>query len=130
MRSTKTLVRADGKEVALPSKCDDIEVEKDDILYYNTWGGAGWGNPLERDADKVALEVKRGLIGIEGARSYGVVINDDFSIDVAATDALRVEMAPTIKTDQIFNLGPSMDELRANCLKETGLEAPIQPTWG
>ena len=49
---------------------------------------------------------------------------------MAATDALRVEMAPTIKTDQIFNLGPSMDELRANCLKETGLEAPIQPTWG
>ena len=130
MRSTKTLVRANGIKVVLPSKCDDIKVEKDDILYYNTWGGAGWGNPLERDAEKVALEVKRGLISTEGAKSYGVVINDDFSIDETATDALRVEMAPTIKTEQIFNLGPSMNELRANCFKETGLEAPIQPTWG
>jgi N-methylhydantoinase B len=130
MRSTKTLVRANGIKVVLPSKCDDIKVEKDDILYFNTCGGAGWGNPLERDAEKVALEVKRGLISTEGAKSYGVVINDDFSIDETATDALRVEMAPTIKTEQIFNLGPSMNELRANCFKETGLEAPIQPTWG
>lgn len=129
MRSTKRLVRADGSEETLPSKCDDIDVEKGDVLYYNTWGGAGWGNPLERDADKVLLEVKRGLISIEGARAYGVVIGNDLSLDNEATAALRKEMAPTIKTDQIFNTGPSMDELRANCLAETGLEAPIPPTW-
>lgn len=129
MRSTKTLVRADGSQETLPSKCDDINVEKGDVLYYNTWGGAGWGNPLERDADKVVLEVKRGLISIEGARAYGVVINDDLNLDSEATAALRKEMAPTIKADQIFNTGPSMEELRANCLAETGLEAPIPPTW-
>ncbi len=130
MRSTKKLVRANGEEVTLPSKCDDIVVEKGDVLYYNTWGGAGWGNPLERDAEKVALEVKRGLISGEGVRSYGVVLGDDLSLDAAATEALRAELASSIDTGQIFNTGPSMDELRANCLKETGLEAPIQPTWG
>lgn len=129
MRSTKKLVRANGEEVTLPSKCDDVLVEKGDVLFYNTWGGAGWGNPLERDANMVVTEVKRGLVSIEGAKSYGVVINDDISLDQAATDALRIKMAPDIKTDQIFNTGPSMEELRANCLKETGLEAPVQPVW-
>ena len=129
MRSTKKLVRANGEQVTLPSKCDDVVVEKGDVLYYNTWGGAGWGNPLERDADKVVKEVKRGLISVEGAKAYGVVISDDMSLDTEATVALRAKMAPGVKTDQIFNTGPSIDELRANCFAETGLVAPIQPTW-
>ena len=106
-----------------------MAVEKGDVLYYNTWGCAWWGNPLERDADKVVKEVKRGLISAEGAKAYGVVISDDISLDTEATVALRAKMAPDVKTDQIFNTGPSIDELRANCLAETGLEAPIQPTW-
>jgi N-methylhydantoinase B len=38
---------------------------------------------------------------------------------------MRVER----KTAQVFNFGPSLEELRAACEAETGLPAPKQPTW-
>lgn len=126
MRSRKLMIRADGTEEVLGSKMDNIAVHKDDVLHYITWGGGGWGNPLERDADLVALEVKRGLVTVKGARSYGVIIKDDGTVDKGATSALREEMAPQI-SKEVFNFGPSMDELRANCMAETGLPAPIAP---
>ena len=129
MRSTKTLVRKGGDREVLPSKCDNIEVHEGDILIYNTWGGGGWGNPLERDAALVAREVRQGLVSVEGARSYGVVLSDDRSVDAAATETLRANMQGDIKTDQIFNSGPTIEELRERCLAETGLEPPIQPVW-
>ena len=129
MRSTKTLVRKDGERQVLPSKCDNIEVKVGDVLIYNTWGGGGWGNPLERDADLVAREVRQGLVSVKGARSYGVVLDEGNTVDEAATKDLRAVMQENIKTDQIFNSGPSLDVLRERCLAETGLPAPIQPTW-
>ncbi|VAV93739.1 N-methylhydantoinase B [hydrothermal vent metagenome] len=129
MRSTKTLVRKGGAREVLPSKCDNIEVHEGDILIYNTWGGGGWGNPLERDAALVAREVRQGLVSVEGARSYGVVLSDDQSVDEGATETLRASMQGDIKTDQIFNSGPTIEELRERCLAETGLEPPIQPVW-
>src|SRR5690606_15677936 len=47
-RGSKRLVRADGTEERLPSKCDGIEVRAGDLLYFDTWGGGGAGDPLER----------------------------------------------------------------------------------
>ncbi|MCK5424819.1 MAG: hydantoinase B/oxoprolinase family protein [Emcibacter sp.] len=126
MRSRKLMIRADGSEEVLGSKVDDIAVHKDDVLHYITWGGGGWGNPLERDADLVALEVKRGLVTVAGAGSYGVVIADDSTVDQDGTITLRAEMASQI-SDEVFNFGPSLDELRANCMEETGLPAPVAP---
>lgn len=126
MRSRKLLIRADGSEEVLSSKVDNIAVHKDDVLHYITWGGGGWGNPLERDAGLVALEVKRGLVTVEGASAYGVVLKDDGSVDQASTIGLRAEMAPLI-SEEVFNFGPTIDELRANCMAETGLPAPVAP---
>ena len=48
-----------------------------DVLHFVTWGGGGWGDPLERDPELVALEVRRGLVTAEGARRYGVCVADD-----------------------------------------------------
>ncbi|HBZ49970.1 MAG TPA: 5-oxoprolinase, partial [Halieaceae bacterium] len=62
MRSTKRLVRVDGSEEWLPAKCEDIKVKAGDILYFNTWGGGGWGDPLARSPELVALDVRRGLV--------------------------------------------------------------------
>ena len=58
MRSTKTLVRKNGARENIPSKCDRINVEPGDVLHFNTWGGGGWGDPLKRDAEKVAADVR------------------------------------------------------------------------
>ena len=44
-RSEKILKRVDGSEEMMPSKCDRIAVNAGDILYFNTWGGGGCGDP-------------------------------------------------------------------------------------
>ncbi|MBM0168455.1 hydantoinase B/oxoprolinase family protein, partial [Altererythrobacter sp. C41] len=98
-------------------------------LHFITWGGGGWGDPLERDPELVAKEIVQGLLTPEGARAYGVVITPDGSIDTPATDTLRKTIRDERGTVQVFDFGPSIDTLRTNCEKETGLAAPIQPRW-
>lgn len=130
MRSRKYIERANGRSEILGAKVDDVRVQEGDILYYITWGGGGWGNPLDRDPQLVALEVRRGLVTKLGARNnYGVVLRDDMSVDAEATAAQRAEMANAIAANEIFNFGPTIDELRRRCLAETGLPAPQQPVW-
>lgn len=126
-RGNKQLVRADGTREWLPAKCDKVRVEVDDILYFNTWGGGGWGSPLERDPELVRLDVRRGLVSVEGARRYGVVLNDDLSIDDAATQALRAELNTQEAPCGLFNRGGSIEQVLAHCKEETHLEPPTKP---
>lgn len=127
MRSTKRLVRTDGSEEWLPAKCDGIDVEEGDVLYFNTWGGGGWGDPLERDPEHVLADVKRGLVTVEGAKRYGVVIGDNGTIDVAATDKYREKMRAGRGESGLFNFGGTIDEIKARALAETHLPAPESP---
>jgi N-methylhydantoinase B len=128
MRSTKKLVRTDGSEEWLPSKCDGIKVQAGDVLYFNTWGGGGWGDPLQRDPALVLADVNRNLATVEGALDYGVVIKGG-KVDSKATTNLRAKMTKARKKVEVFNFGPSIEELRKNCKKETGLDAPVQPVF-
>ena len=127
MRSTKRLVRTDGSEEWLPAKCDGIDVEQGDVLYFNTWGGGGWGDPLERDPEHVLADVKRGLVTVDGAKRYGVVIGNDGTIDVAATEKCREEMRAGRGEAGLFNFGGTIDEIKARALAETHLPAPESP---
>ncbi|MBW7947054.1 MAG: hydantoinase B/oxoprolinase family protein, partial [Sphingomonadaceae bacterium] len=55
-------------------------------------GGGGYGNPFERDVEKVVEDVRNGLVSLEGARlDYGVVIadRDSLAVDREATARLR-----------------------------------------
>jgi N-methylhydantoinase B len=128
-RSWKKLHKANGEERVLSSKCDDIDVGPGDILHFVTWGGGGWGDPLERDPALVALEVRRGLVSPPGARVYGVVCRADGTLDIAATDTLRTNIGAVRGTLATFDRGPPIETLRRNCLTETGLPAPMQPVW-
>jgi N-methylhydantoinase B len=131
-RSTKLLVRADGSEERLPSKCDHIKVEAGDTLYFNTWGGGGWGDPLKRPPEKVALDARRGLVSFDGAKRYGVVLNTDLSVDETATKALRDAIAGEREDPALFDFGGSIAEIKARCKEETGFEPPRDPvfqTW-
>ncbi|TDJ59413.1 MAG: hydantoinase B/oxoprolinase family protein, partial [Nitrospina sp.] len=92
-RSQKILERADGTREVLSSKCDRIQVKEGDLLHYITWGGGGWGDPLERDPDLVALEVRRGLVSFEGTKRYGVVLTQAGDVDKKATKDMRKDMA-------------------------------------
>jgi N-methylhydantoinase B len=128
-RARKILEKADGTKTIVGNKLDGLKVEAGDKLHYITWGGGGWGDPLERDPAIVALEIRRGLITAEGATDYGVVIAADGTVDAAATEALRTTMRAERKPLEVFNYGPTQAELRATCEAETGLPAPKQPVW-
>ncbi len=127
-RSSKRLVRAEGAEEWLPAKCDRIEVHKGDILYFNTWGGGGWGDPLERDAQLVNLDVQRGLVSEEGARRYGVVLKGD-KVDEGATTKLRKKMSAARKAKALFDFGGDVESIKARCQKETHLPPPRTPQF-
>jgi N-methylhydantoinase B len=127
-RSRKELVRVDGSRQILPSKCDRVQVKSGDLLFFDTWGAGGWGDPLQRDPAKVLLDVRRGLVSVQGARRYGVVL-DPAAVDLAATTALRAEMAASRPPIGLFNRGGTLAELKARCQAETGLPAPVTPVW-
>ena len=130
-RSRKILARKDGSEEILPSKCDHIVVEEGDRLFFETWGGGGWGNPLDRDPERVAADVARGLATRDGARRYGVVLTGDgpsVEVDVPATEALRKELAEG-REPALFNFGGTIAELVESCVAETGLPAPSPPQF-
>jgi N-methylhydantoinase B len=63
-----------------------------------TGGGGGWGDPCERDPLKVIEDVRKEFISKAAARDlYGVVANDDGTLDAAATAALRAIKRPKQK---------------------------------
>jgi N-methylhydantoinase B len=62
----------------------------EDALYVRWNGGGGFGDPLEREPDRVLADVVAGLVSTEAARDvYGVVISAELALDEAATAALR-----------------------------------------
>ncbi len=120
-RSEKILKRADGTEQRLPSKCDEVEVKPGDMLVYRTAGGGGWKDPLDRAAELVDSDVAKGLISADKAKNeYGVIVGD-----AAATEALREKMRAERPVVKDFDMGPSLEEILANCEAETGLPAPV-----
>ena len=128
-RSNKLMVRANGEQEWMPSKMDRIKVGAGDTLYFNTWGGGGWGDPLQREPEKVALDVKRGLVSAEGAKRYGVVLDRKLEVDGRATESLRRQMASQRGQTQLFDTGGSIDELKARCLADTTLPPPETPRF-
>ena len=89
--SEKWLVRADGSRERLGSKLDNVHVTSGDRIVFRTAGGGGWGDPLEREPERVRADVHRRLMSAEVAeRDYGVVLAGEArEIDIAATDARR-----------------------------------------
>ena len=69
-------------------------MKKGDCLQVDTPGSGGHGDPLERDPERVATEVKYGLVSPAGARSlYGVIMNDkSYQVDHEATSRLREDI--------------------------------------
>jgi N-methylhydantoinase B len=124
------LIRDDGTEELLHSKLDHVKVMPGDLLLSDTWGGGGCGDPLERDPDKVKFDVDAGLVTVEGAKRYGVLLDAHGHVDAAATQALRATMAGQRGAVKLFDRGfESIEELKSRCLAETGLPPPEQPRF-
>jgi N-methylhydantoinase B len=113
--SRKTLIRENGEQVELPSKVRDVPVFEGDRLVFETAGAGGVGDPLERDPDAVAKDVRWNLVSREAAEDeYGVVIGDDGQVDAGATEARREEIRGSRGELPAFDHGqlPSLEEQR------------------
>jgi N-methylhydantoinase B len=77
-------------ELVLPSKKTNHRVKAGDVLTATVPGGGGFGDPFARDPERVAGDVRAGLVSVaEANRSYGVAIDAAGAVDAAATAALR-----------------------------------------
>ncbi len=105
--SEKWLVRKDGQREPLPSKVDNVKVERGDRIVFRTAGGGGWGDPLEREPKKVRDDAARGLLGIEAAREhYGVVlVGAPLGVDGGATEDRRETMRRSREPLPVFDFG-------------------------
>ena len=108
MRSTKKLVRFDGLEEWLPAKCEGVDVKEGDVLYFNTWGGGGWGDPFTRDPSLVEYDCLRGLVSSEGAKRYGVVLENG-KVNEEETKNLRHKLKNERGDIDLFNFGGTID---------------------
>ena len=67
-----------------------------EMMVSESSGGGGFGDPLDRDPEKVRHDVREGYVTLEKAHEiYGVIVNTDtelYSVDRGATKALRAEM--------------------------------------
>jgi N-methylhydantoinase B len=72
----------------------EFDVGKNDVLYMRMSSGGGYGDPLEREPERVLNDVEAGIVSREEAKEiYGVVIEgDDLVVDLAATDKLRASL--------------------------------------
>ena len=80
------------KKVYKTTTKDLIEnVPSGTVLFQHAGGGGGYGDPLLREAEKVAAEVKNGIISINQAREqYGVVVDPEKkTLNIKETNRLR-----------------------------------------
>ena len=62
-------VRLAGQSSDLPGK-GEVRLGDEDRLIFETPGGGGYGNPQDRSPDAIKLDLKRGLVTLDGAKAY------------------------------------------------------------
>jgi N-methylhydantoinase B len=107
------LVLGEGTQVAemiekekLPDQLDDLggtarqlpycefDIGKNEVLYMRMSSGGGYGDPLEREPERVLNDVGNGIVSIAEAREiYGVVLaTNDLVLDLPATERERARL--------------------------------------
>ena len=103
----------------LASKADGT-LGPDDVFIFFAAGGGGYGDPLERDPDRVAADVADRLVSQESAaRDYGVVLSPDGTVDATATADRRTEIR-----GQRVGAPPAPDASCALCAEGSSRGAP------
>ena len=90
-RSARYVLNPDGDDpIELGSKAT-VTLDPDAVASVQTPGGGGYGDPLERDPERVLADVSDEKVTIGAARAeYGVVLDPDTgSIDADATERRR-----------------------------------------
>lgn len=85
-------LRIDGKDINdLPNgKVAQVRLKAGDHFIYRAGGGGGFGPPREREAGRVADDVRQGYVSAAAAREhYGVWLNENGTVDDEQTKVLR-----------------------------------------
>lgn len=89
-------IRRDGAwDTDMPNaKIFSVRVKKGDAYLMQSGGGGGFGDPLARDPEKVAHDVREGYVSRQAAQTlYGVVVTETGALDAGATSRLRASRA-------------------------------------
>jgi N-methylhydantoinase B len=96
-----------------PGKVAGHLIEAGSTLMVRSAGGGGYGDPLERDPERVALDVREGYVSAEAARLvYGVLVGAGGRVDAAATQELRERLQAlrfrltAVLDGEVFEAGP------------------------
>ena len=90
--SKQRLIRADGTVEDLPSKITNVSIHAGDLIWMSEPGGGGYGDPLDREPERVLEDLLEEKISPEVCRDvYGVVVVDG-ELDLAATATRREEL--------------------------------------
>lgn len=96
-RAGSTILSRDGRETKLEGKGTFPGLRYGDLIKVEISGGAGYGDPLQRDPAAVLKDVvAHQFVSVAGARErYAVVIDEEkLEVDGVATAALRATRAP------------------------------------
>ncbi|HWM67602.1 MAG TPA: hydantoinase B/oxoprolinase family protein [Steroidobacteraceae bacterium] len=97
-RSRVSRISRDGSEEPLPP-IGLVELQPGEFIRGLEAGGGGYGDPMERDPNRVRHDVLEGWITLPAARdTYGVVLkgsseDGSLAVDGSATTSLRQELA-------------------------------------
>lgn len=105
-----------GGETVHPGMCDTVTVPQGVSVRVVTTGGGGWGDPLDREVDKVVYDLQCDLISERSARDdYGVVARLDgrkWHADLPATGKRRAELKAKRGDLPMFDRGGAYEEMK------------------
>ena len=94
------LRRGEENEEFLGAAFSNVPVHTNDVFWRPSAGGGGFGDPLEREPERVKEDVVDGYVSLERARlDYGVVLREldselsEYEVDGEATEQARAAIA-------------------------------------
>lgn len=105
-----------GRAKALGGLVDGEPLVAGQVMRVVTTGGGGWGDPLERETERVALDVLQGKVSLEAARrDYRVVLQKragEYAVNETATRKLRDEKRAERKEPlPLIDRGPGYEKM-------------------
>jgi N-methylhydantoinase B len=93
LRNYSVVQPKDGNEFEV-LKTSGMQLEEGCRVIATAGGGGGYGNPLEREVEKVRRDVINGYVSVASARlDYGVLIDpQSFEVDTIATQKIRGDL--------------------------------------
>lgn len=120
--STPDALRTLGDGGPPPPKKFDNRLRPGDLFETMPQPGAGFGDPLLRELDRVAADVAAGRLSVaDAARIYGTCLRPDGSVDPAASDELRQR----VRDERRRDARPPRDPRQGTVAPEVAVTAAV-----